>query len=288
MNGIIPFNKNSGELSRRAGAAAARLYGEKKHGHAGTLDPLASGVLPVLLGAATRLIPYLPDEKAYRATMRFGLVTDTGDIAGTVISRSDIRPSKTEFEAVLPRFTGTILQTPPLYSALKKDGRPLYDYARKGEAVEVKARPATVTQITLEAFSEDEAVLYVACKSGTYIRTLAEDIARACGAQATLTALVRTRTCGISLENCRTLAQLEAGERPLISAETLFNARPAAEVAQSGLIYLKNGGVINAARWSRPPEGIFRAYSPAGEFLGLAEEREDGAGLVWQNREETE
>jgi hypothetical protein len=131
MNGIVPLNKDSGVLSRKAGNAVSFLYGEKKHGHAGTLDPMAGGVLPILLGRATKLIPFLDDEKVYRAKMRFGIVTDTGDITGNTQKTSDFRPKLSDFEAVIPQFLGEITQIPPIFSALKKDGRPLYDYAVK-------------------------------------------------------------------------------------------------------------------------------------------------------------
>lgn len=284
MTGLVPLCKDPGILSRKAGVKVSFLYGERKHGHAGTLDPLAGGVLPVLLGRATRLIPFLDEEKSYLASFSFGRKTDTGDCTGALLEQSEFRPSRAQFEAALPRFTGEILQVPPLYSALKKDGRPLYDYARKGQAVEREPRRATIHELRLEEFSPQSGKLFVRCASGTYIRTLIEDMAAACGALATMTALVRTAAYGISLEQCRTLAQMEAGDRPLLSPEELFADRLAVVAPENGLCYFENGGAIDPARFDQPPVGLCRAYAPSGQFLGLAEGREE-VKLVWKNTE---
>ena len=284
MNGIVPLNKDGGMLSRKAGNAVSFLYGEKKHGHAGTLDPLACGVLPILLGRATKLIPFLDDEKVYRAKLRFGLLTDTGDITGTVQKRSDFRPKQSDFESVLPRFLGEITQVPPIFSALKKDGRPLYDYARKGQAVEVEPRKAVITSLHLDDFDGECATLTVGCKTGTYIRTLIEDMAQGCGAIATMTELCRTKASGIALDDCRTLAQMEAGDMPLVDVQGLFAHRPACTVDAAGRHYLLNGGTLTPHRFTGQAQGLFRAYDGNHEFLGLCEEMQGEIKLVWMDK----
>ena len=281
MNGIVPLNKDSGVLSRKAGNAVSFLFGEKKHGHAGTLDPLADGVLPILLGRATKLIPYLDGEKTYVAGLRFGEQTDTGDVTGRVVQTSAHRPTRADVEAVLPQFLGEISQTPPIYSALKKDGRPLYEYARKGQAVEVQARTAVITALRLEAFEGECATLTVSCRTGTYIRTLIEDVAKACGAVATMTALTRTKASGISLAECRTVEQMQAGERPLLEVQGLFAHRPACRVDAPGRHYLLNGGTLTAGRFDQPPVGLSRIYDRDDRFLGLSLTDGDGVKLVW-------
>lgn len=284
MNGIVPLNKDSGVLSRKAGNAVSFLYGEKKHGHAGTLDPLANGVLPILLGRATKLIPFLDDEKIYEAKLRFGVLTDTGDITGNVKKTSDFRPKVSDFEAVFPQFLGGITQIPPVFSALKKDGRPLYDYARKGQAVEVEPRRAVITSLTLNDFDGEYATITVGCKTGTYIRTLIEDMAGACGALATMTELCRTKASGIALEDCRTLSQMEAGDRPVVDVQKLFGHRSACVVDTPGRHYLLNGGTLSPNRFTGEARGLFRAYDNTNEFLGLCQESAGEIKLVWMDK----
>lgn len=284
MNGIVPLNKDSGVLSRKAGNAVSFLYGEKKHGHAGTLDPLACGVLPILLGRATKLIPFLDDEKIYRAKLQFGLVTDTGDITGQVKKTSDFRPKLYDFESIMPRFLGEITQVPPVFSALKKDGRPLYDYARKGQDVVIEPRTAVITSLTLNDFDGECATLTVGCKTGTYIRTLIEDMADACGALATMTELCRIKASGIFIDDCRTLSQMEAGDRPVMDVQKLFGHRPACVVDTPGRHYLLNGGTLSPNRFSGQPQGLFRAYDSKNEFLGLCEEVQGEIKLVWMDK----
>ncbi len=284
MNGIVPLNKAAGVLSRKVGNAVSFLYGEKKHGHAGTLDPLAQGVLPILLGRATKLIPFLDDEKIYVADLRFGVSTDTGDNTGIEQKRSDFRPKRSDFEAILPQFMGEITQIPPIFSALKKDGRPLYDYARKGQAVEIAPRQAIITDLTLNAFDGECATLTVSCKTGTYIRTLIEDMAAACGALATMTGLRRVKASGIDLSQCATVEQMEQGARPLIEVEELFAQRAACVVDDPGRHYLLNGGRLTPQRFSGDARGLFRAYDSDGQFLGLCLETEGEVACVWMDK----
>ncbi len=284
MNGIIPLDKASGVLSRKAGNAVSLLYGEKKHGHAGTLDPLASGVLPILLGRATKLIPYLDDEKTYVAKLRFGLLTDTGDITGKEQKTSNYRPKQADFEAVLPQFLGEITQIPPVFSALKKDGRPLYDYARKGQAVDVEPRKAVITGLSLDAFDGECATLTVSCKTGTYIRTLIEDMAQACGALATMTGLRRVKASGIEIARCATVEEMEQGARPMIGVEQLFAHRAACTVDDPGRHYLLNGGTLTPQRFEGEARGLFRVYDTKNEFLGLCLEQAGEVKCVWMDR----
>lgn len=284
MNGIVPLNKESGVLSRKAGNAVSFLYGEKKHGHAGTLDPLAGGVLPILLGRATKLIPFLDDEKTYVAQLRFGWLTDTGDITGQVQKTSDFRPKKSDFESILPRFLGEITQIPPIFSALKKDGRPLYDYARKGQTVEIEPRKAIITALTLDAFDGESAAITVSCKTGTYIRTLIEDMASACGALATMTSLCRTKASGILIGECRTIEQMQAGERPMLDVQKLFSHCPACHVDAPGRHYLLNGGTLLQNRFDIPVQGLCRVYDGKDNFLGLCLETQGEVKLVWMDK----
>lgn len=284
MNGIIPLDKAPGILSRKAGNTVSFLYGEKKHGHAGTLDPLASGVLPILLGRATKLIPFLDDEKIYVADLRFGLLTDTGDITGSEQKTSNFRPKQAEFEAVLPHFLGEITQIPPIFSALKKDGRPLYDYARKGQAVQIEPRKAVITGLTLDVFDGEGATLTVSCKTGTYIRTLIEDMAAACGALATMTGLRRVKASGIEIAQCTTVEEMEQGVRPMIGAEQLFAHRAACRVDDPGRHYLLNGGILTPQRFEGEARGLFRVYDTKDEFLGLCLEQEGEVKCVWMDK----
>ena len=209
MNGIVLLDKPLGITSFEAVRSVSRIFGREKAGHSGTLDPAATGVLPVFLGRAAKLISLLPDrDKSYVARVRLGISTDTGDAEGKETGRSDFLPGPEQIRSALPAFTGEILQTPPMYSAKKRDGVPLYELARRGETVERK--PCRVFIRSLEAgdFAEDSFTLKVSCSEGTYVRTLAEDIAAACGALCHLTALRRTSACGFPEEDCVTLDRL--------------------------------------------------------------------------------
>ena len=215
------------------------------------------------------------------AGARFGIRTDTGDITGAVSERSELIPARSDIEAVLPCFTGDIMQTQPIYSALKKDGRPLYEYARRGVEVDIEPRAAHVDSLSLVSFDGDEAVFAVACRSGTYIRTLIEDIAARAGALAAMSSLRRTAASGVDISRCVTPERIEAGERPLITAEEMFSHLPACTVPESGLRYYKNGGVIAESRFDVPVPGLSRAYSCAGDFLGLCGSADGGVKCLW-------
>ena len=194
VHGWLVLDKPPGMTSTQAVGAVRRLYDARKAGHAGTLDPLATGVLPIALGEATKTVPYAVDgTKHYRFTVRWGAATDTDDAEGQVVAMSDARPSREAIEALLPRFTGDIQQTPPAYSAIKVDGARAYDLAREGETVELEPRAVHIERLALlEAPAPDTAVLEARCGKGTYVRALARDMGRALGCLGHLVGLRRT------------------------------------------------------------------------------------------------
>lgn len=210
-DGILLIDKPEGMTSHDVVFRVRRLFGTKKVGHTGTLDPMATGVLVVLLGRAAKACEYVShDEKVYEAGLRLGLATDTEDVTGQVLSTAERLPAKEEVEAVLPRFRGDILQIPPMYSALKVNGRKLCDLARAGEVIEREARPVTVRELVCEATdSSSDYRLTVRCSGGTYIRTLCADIGAALGCGGVMSALRRTEAVGFSIADCVTLGALE-------------------------------------------------------------------------------
>ncbi len=227
--GVLALKKGEGMTSHDVVNRIRRLYGTKRVGHAGTLDPMATGVLVVLVGRAAKACEYISsDRKAYRAVLRLGIVTDTEDITGEVLRECAEIPSFEAVEAVCRNFVGAIKQVPPMYSALKVGGQKLYDLARQGVTVEREAREITIYSLSCEATERaDEFVLDVECSGGTYIRTLCADIGAALGCGGVMAALERREACGISIGECATLDELEAmseGERQerLLPVERLF------------------------------------------------------------------
>ena len=215
IHGWVVLDKPAGMTSTQAVGAVRRLYDARKAGHAGTLDPLATGVLPIALGEATKTVPYAVDgTKHYRFTVRWGAATDTDDAEGEIVATSDVRPAREAIEALLPRFTGEIMQTPPIYSAIKVDGARAYDLARDGEAVELEPRPVFIeTLMLLEVPAPDTAVLEARCGKGTYVRALARDMGRSLGCLGHLTALRRTVVSPFDEAQAVTLEALEAAAR---------------------------------------------------------------------------
>lgn len=233
MNGLIILDKPKGMTSFQAARTVSRILGKEKTGHAGTLDPMATGVLPVMTGRATKLLQYLPDTaKEYEAEALFGIRTDTADADGAVIQTGGRIPSGDELESVIRSFIGKSRQIPPMYSAVKQGGVPLYKLARKGQNVERIPRDIEIYDAELISFSEGRAVFRAECSAGTYIRTLAEDIASACGTVCHLTELRRTRACGFGIGSAVTPAQLEEAaangdaESLLIPVEKIFAEYP--------------------------------------------------------------
>jgi tRNA pseudouridine55 synthase len=274
-DGFIIVDKPSGATSFSMVALVRRLTGVRRVGHAGTLDPLASGVLPVAIGHATRFIEYLDDElKTYRATVRLGATTDTYDAEGRVVATADAsHVTRASVEAALAGFAGDIRQTPPLYSALKVAGKPLYRYAREGTDVEVAARVVHVERIDLLAFSDETADIEVCCGKGTYIRSLAHDLGAALGCGAHLAALLRTSTGGFGIGDSRSpeqLAELAAGDRldeAVLAPDRAVERRPAAIFAEAHSLDAVCGRDV--AFDAPAGVAICRAYSAEGEFLGM-------------------
>lgn len=240
MNGIIILDKPSGFTSFDAVAVLRGLSHQKKIGHTGTLDPMATGVLPILLGRAAKALNFLPDTgKEYVASFRLGERRDTGDITGEVVERSPAPVALEALEAALPRFRGEILQVPPMYSAVSVGGKRLYELARKGLEVDRPARPVTISRLELLSYDlqTKEGSLRVGCSKGTYIRALIEDLARAAGSCGTMTALRRTSACGFSQEDAHSLEALKALaaegrlEEALLPVEGLFALYPAVRVS---------------------------------------------------------
>jgi len=226
FSGFINLNKPQGWSSHDCVARTRRLLNTRKVGHGGTLDPLASGVLPIAVGRATRLIQYLPPQKAYRATVRFGVTTSTDDLEGDVLTeRSAAHLQLGDIEALLSEFTGALSQRPPMFSAVQVGGKRLYNLARKGQQIEVPMREVRVDQLTVVAWQGGQApelVLDIECGPGTYIRSLARDIGAALGTGATLAGLVRSHSNGFDLDNSVTLEKMESA-----IAEDAFTPLPA-------------------------------------------------------------
>lgn len=279
MNGIIILDKPSGFTSFDAVAVLRGVTREKKIGHTGTLDPMATGVLPILLGRAAKALNFLPDtDKEYRADFRLGERRDTGDITGEVVETSTAPVEQESLLEVLPRFRGEILQVPPMYSAVSVGGKRLYELARQGLEVDRPARPVTISALELQTYDPQtrQGTLLVRCSKGTYIRTLIEDLAKAAGSCGTMTALRRTRACGFSQEDALTLEQLkelgaqERLEEILRPTEGLFGEYPAVTASPAQARRFQNGGGLDLARVRRAPrEGFCRVKSPEGTFLGL-------------------
>lgn len=211
VNGWLVFDKPVGMTSTHAVSRLKHLFNAKKAGHAGTLDPLASGILPIAFGEATKTVPFVQDgEKAYRFRVAWGARTDTDDSEGTVVATSASRPERAALDALLPAFTGTIMQRPPAYSAIKVNGERAYDRAREGETVELPPRPVTILSLTVTSFSPDEAVFEARCTKGTYVRAIARDLGEALGCLGHVTALRRTRVGPLEEAHGVTLPALEA------------------------------------------------------------------------------
>lgn len=286
MTGIIPLFKGENITSFFAVSKLRRITGEKKAGHAGTLDPNATGVLPVALGGATRFIELLPThKKAYRATFKTGLRTDTLDIWGKVTETIE---KTVAFEDVLKaseNFKGEIMQLPPMYSALRKDGVRLYELARQGKSVEREPRKCHIYELVLDKAGNGEFSLYCECSAGTYIRTLISDIGDVLGTGAVMTSLLRTYACGVELQDCLTLEQLADLSRngniedALIPVDKILECYPTVTVTDKQAVRFKNGGDLMRERVNGIENiGYYRVYG-MGEFLGLGELSEDGDSL---------
>ena len=293
MDGIIILDKPKGITSFQAARTVSRAMGREKTGHAGTLDPMATGVLPVMVGRATKLLQFLPETgKEYEAEALFGIRTDTADADGAVLESGGRIPSEEEFREALSEMKGAYLQTPPMYSAVKKGGVPLYELARKGQTVDRIPREVIIYGVEVVSFAGDKAVFRVSCSSGTYIRTLAEDAAARCGTVCHLTALRRTSACGFGIENAVTEEELlmAAGEGRaeefLVSPEELFRDLP--EVTVSGDLerLFLNGFDFPVSRTGCVyPAGTRVRVADPEEMIGLADVTGDGMlHKLWQRQ----
>ncbi|MBI1200783.1 MAG: tRNA pseudouridine(55) synthase TruB, partial [Phenylobacterium sp.] len=249
VSGWINLDKPYDLTSTHAVSRVRRLFDAQKAGHAGTLDPLATGILPIALGEATKTVPFLVDaDKAYRFTIAWGRTTATYDREGDTLATSDVRPTPGQVEAVLPRFVGEIDQIPPAFSAIKVDGERAYDLARAGETVELAARKVTIFDARLvEAPDADHVTLEIDCGKGTYVRALVRDVAEALGACGHVSALRRTRVGGFTEENAVTLEMLEdlgyeaRQSEALLPVETALDDIPALAVTDEDAFRLKQG-----------------------------------------------
>ena len=270
MNGIVIVDKPSGWTSQDVTARLRRVFGTRRIGHGGTLDPMATGVLPVFVGRATRGVEFFEHaEKGYEALLVPGLTTDTEDTTGTVLTQQEVSITEEQIEAVLPKFRGDILQVPPMYSALKVNGQKLYDLARKGREVPREPRPITISELTFLGFEDKNLLLRVQCSKGTYIRTLCKDIGQALGCGGCMGRLRRIRAGEYTLQNAvplETLLNAEHPEQYLLPVDSMFSNYPAVKLTPNQEKRCRNG---NAFSVSLAP-GTYRAYSQNGEFLMLA------------------
>ena len=292
INGIIVVNKPQKFTSFDVVALTRRLCGQRKIGHTGTLDPMAQGVLPLLLGRATRAQDILPDsDKEYEAGFRLGMTTDTLDIWGEVRSQQQSCVGEDDVLRVLEQFRGEIMQVPPMFSAVKKNGVRLYDLARKGEEVEREARCVNISRLELAEFDREkqEGRIIAACSKGTYIRVLIDDIGSALGCGAVMTSLVRTKACGFTLADSVTIDRLRTmtdegrlpeAALPLVkSTESLFDVYERLTLGEKQAVRFSNGNPLDVQRTAvngRAHEGmIVRVGRTDGTFIGLGIVRGD-------------
>ena len=270
MNGIVIVDKPAGWTSQDVTARLRRVFNTRRIGHGGTLDPMATGVLPVFVGRATRGVEFFEHaEKTYETVLRLGMTTDTEDITGTVLTKQPVSLSEAAVLQVLPQFRGEILQVPPMYSALKVGGQKLYDLARKGKEVERQPRPITIHELTFLGLCKDEVRLRVRCSKGTYIRTLCKDIGEALGCGGCMAQLRRVAAGEYTEEESvplETLLDTENPEQYLRPVDTMFRNFPAVTLTEKQELRCRNGNSFSRSL----PDGTYRAYAENGEFLMLA------------------
>ena len=270
MNGIVIIDKPQGWTSQDVTARLRRVFNTRRIGHGGTLDPMATGVLPVFVGRGTRGVEFFEHaEKTYETVLQLGITTDTEDITGTVLTRCDAFVTGQMLEQVLERFRGDIMQVPPMYSALKVNGQKLYDLARKGKEVEREPRPVTIHELTLLGMEADGIRLRVRCSKGTYIRTLCKDIGQALGCGGCMAALKRVSAGAYTIDEAvplQTLLEEENPEKYLRPVDSMFTQYPQVVLTPNQEKRCRNG---NSFSITMEP-GTYRAYSQTGEFLMLA------------------
>ena len=270
MNGIVIIDKPQGWTSQDVTARLRRVFQTRRIGHGGTLDPMATGVLPVFVGRATRGVEFFEHaEKTYETILRLGLTTDTEDTTGAVLEEKEVDITQEQVETVLERFRGEILQVPPMYSALKINGQKLCDLARKGREVERQPRPITIHELTLLEMGETTLRLRVRCSKGTYIRTLCKDIGAALGCGGCMAELRRTTAGEYTIQESVPLLQLLEEQEPekyLRNVDTMFRNYPMVTLTANQEKRCRNGNAFTVSMTG----GIYRAYSQSGEFLMLA------------------
>ncbi|WP_203143143.1 tRNA pseudouridine(55) synthase TruB [Marinobacter mangrovi] len=281
VNGILVIDKPQGVTSNAVLQQVKRLYGAAKAGHTGSLDPLATGVLPLCFGEATKFSQLMLDsDKSYVARGRLGIVTDSGDSDGNVMAEKPLPEGldQAALEAVLPRFRGDIEQVPSMYSALKHKGRPLYEYAREGIEIERPARPVTIHELTLLAFDGENFDIAVTCSKGTYIRSLVEDIGEALDCGAHVTQLRRTKAAGFDLDQALDVAELEARREAgesldplLVPVDAALTEFPKILLQDAQIVSILNGQPV---KMTGHPPGWVRLYG-GDQFLGLGEQLPD-------------
>lgn len=274
MNGIILVDKPQDWTSHDVVAKLRGILHERRIGHSGTLDPLATGLLVVFVGRATRAVEFAEaDSKEYIAGLRLGIATDTQDISGNIISRCDAIPARETVICAVNSFVGEIDQIPPMYSAIKVGGKKLYELARRGESVERKSRRISINSIDVVGEDGDDLLLRVNCSKGTYIRTLCHDIGEKLGCGACMSSLRRTAAGVFLIENAHSIEEIQAAaasgdlQNFLLPLDTLFDQYPVLTVNENRTKRLKTGNIINF----NAPDGKYRVYSESGEFLLLGE-----------------
>lgn len=270
MNGIVIVDKPQDWTSQDVTARLRRVFNTRRIGHGGTLDPMATGVLPVFVGRATRGVEFFEHaEKTYETVLRLGIATDTEDITGEILSRQRVDVTQEQLDEVLDRFRGEIMQIPPMYSALKVNGQKLCDLARRGKAVERQPRPVTIHELVFLGFADEGVRLRVRCSKGTYIRTLCKDIGEALGCGGCMAALRRVTAGEYTIEEAVPLQELLDAQKPenyLRGVDTLFRNYPAVKLTPNQEKRCRNGNTFSV----NLTDGTYRAYGQNGEFLMLA------------------
>lgn len=280
INGILLLDKPLGYSSNQALQKVKWLFHAAKAGHTGTLDPLATGLLPICLGEATKFAQHVTDaDKTYIANIKLGIKTTTGDAEGEIVSIKPVNVSPIQFEQVCQQFLGEISQVPPMYSALKHEGKALYEYARAGVAIERKARNVRIQSITVNTFVGCEATITVSCSKGTYIRTLAEDIGATLGCDAHLIGLRRTETAGYEIGQALTIEALEElsiekRDCQLLAVDSAISTLPKVIISDDSAYYFRQGQAVWQAGEISNDE--IRIYKESGLFIGIGKRLEDG------------
>ena len=281
-NGILVIDKSAGWTSQDVAAKLRGVFHERRVGHGGTLDPMATGVLPIFIGRATRAAEFLESaEKEYVAGLRLGVVTDTQDTSGNILETHPVAVTREEVQTALRQFLGPIEQIPPMYSAIKINGQKLYELARRGQEVERKPRSITIHELELLEGADADYLLRVRCSKGTYVRTLCHDLGRALGCGGCMSSLRRTRAGSFTLSQAVTMQQVlnfaaeQAPQALLMPVDAVFSMHPPLIVTMGQAAKLKNGAQIKD--WQFRP-GTYRVYAEDGEFLLLG--RVENGGLT--------